>query len=296
MTVLRCEKIKDLSTAASIDRHNRRLYVVPNADPNRASMNLDILTGLPLQESQPLTGSIKVRLSQIPRQKRGIKTNAVIAQEFILSYSHGGLRDDQIHEWADANLAFFSERFGRANIVQLVLHADEMTPHLHMLIIPVTKDGRLCAKDIFNPKGLRVLQTDYAMAMGPFGLQRGEYRSRAIHTTLADFYKIIGKHEPAITAARAIQKIIEQLEAGVEEREQNIRLMDKKLADCDRKIRAHEEAVASAVAAISQLEEDIRTRQATLDLTDTQVQKRKDELKTLSEKLVHLTVNLKRAR
>ncbi len=36
-----------------------------------------------------------------------------------------------------------------------MVHKDETTPHLHLLIVPLTKDGRLCAKELFDRETIR---------------------------------------------------------------------------------------------------------------------------------------------
>jgi alpha-L-fucosidase len=41
---------------------------------------------------------------------------------------------------------------------------------------------------LFNPKTLRELQTEYAQAMQPFGLERGVEHSRAKHETMRHVY------------------------------------------------------------------------------------------------------------
>jgi hypothetical protein len=61
------------------------------------------------------------------------------------------------------------------------LHQDEVTPHVHAVVIPVTADGRLSSRDVFSSKSLRQLQTDYAQAMAPYGMARGVHYSTAIH-------------------------------------------------------------------------------------------------------------------
>jgi len=50
---------------------------------------------------------------------------------------------------------------------------DETSPHLHIMAVPLTVDGRLCAKEILAPKELIRRQDDYAKAMKAHGLQRG---------------------------------------------------------------------------------------------------------------------------
>jgi len=72
--------------------------------------------------------------------------------------------------------------------VSCTLHQDELTPHFHAVVVPLTADGRLSAKDVFNPKTLRALQTEYAEAMKPFGMERGVEYSRAQHEVMRHVY------------------------------------------------------------------------------------------------------------
>ena len=45
---------------------------------------------------------------------------------------------------------FLIERVCRENIVSAVVHMDEKTPHLQLTFVPLTKDNRLCAKEIIG--------------------------------------------------------------------------------------------------------------------------------------------------
>ncbi len=56
---------------------------------------------------------------------------------------------------------FFEERYGEENIMSAVVHLDETTPHMHLNLIPITPDGRLCSKDLFDKPKLQQLQTDF---------------------------------------------------------------------------------------------------------------------------------------
>src|SRR5699024_12271583 len=47
---------------------------------------------------------------------------------------------------------FLTHRVGRENIVSAVVHMDEKTPHLHLTFVPLTKDTRLCAKEIMSER------------------------------------------------------------------------------------------------------------------------------------------------
>ena len=94
---------------------------------------------------------------------------------------------------------FFAERYGEENIISAVVHLDETTPHMHLNLMPITSDGRLCSKQLFDKPQLQKLQTDFYEEVGKkYGLQRGKEGSQRKHLS---------------TAAFKAKKIIEQAEA-----------------------------------------------------------------------------------
>ena len=98
---------------------------------------------------------------------------------------------------------FFAERYGEENIIAAVVHNDETTPHIHLNLMPVTKDGRLCSKQLFDKPQLQQLQTDFYETVGKrWGLQRGKEGSQKKHLSTAEY---------------KAKKIIEQAEAVREE-------------------------------------------------------------------------------
>jgi len=100
----------------------------------------------------------------------------------------GRAADYSKSKWAQDNLNFLKEKFGKENVVSFTLHQDEKTPHVHAVIVPITPDGRLSAKDVFNREGLRELQTEYAQAMAPHGFERGIEHSQAEHQPMRRQY------------------------------------------------------------------------------------------------------------
>ena len=76
---------------------------------------------------------------------------------------------------------FLIDKVGRENIVSAVVHMDEKTPHLHLVFVPLTKDNRLCAKEIIgNRANLTKWQDDfhaYMVEKYP-DLERGESASK----------------------------------------------------------------------------------------------------------------------
>mgnify|MGYP000914830445 CR=1 FL=1 len=98
---------------------------------------------------------------------------------------------------------FFAERYGEENIIAAVVHNDETTPHIHLNLMPVTKDDRLCSKKLFDKPQLQQLQTDFYESVGKrWGLQRGKEGSQQKHLSTAEY---------------KAKKIIEQAEAIREE-------------------------------------------------------------------------------
>jgi hypothetical protein len=68
---------------------------------------------------------------------------------------------------------YLKETYGEQNIVSAVVHMDETSPHLHLNLVPITQDGRLCGKEIFDRQGLIKLQDGVAERLKRFNLQRG---------------------------------------------------------------------------------------------------------------------------
>jgi len=61
---------------------------------------------------------------------------------------------------------FFAERYGKENIISAVVHLDETTPHMHLNLMPITSDRRLCSKQLFDKPQLQKLQTDFYEEVG----------------------------------------------------------------------------------------------------------------------------------
>ena len=76
---------------------------------------------------------------------------------------------------------FLIQRVGRENIVSAVVHMDEHTPHMHLTFVPLTKDNRLCAKEILGIRAsLSRWQDDFHAYMVEkySDLERGESASK----------------------------------------------------------------------------------------------------------------------
>ena len=187
--ICRVAKVKGVGSIGGKSDHNYRHAQVPNADANRQHLNQEYVNTY-----TRLGPAIEERLHDAGITK--MRQDAVQGMEFILTASPERFKRDETGQatgdyrnstWVKANLDFMQRQYG-PNLVAFTLHQDEKTPHIHAVVVPITADGRLCAKELFNPKTLRQLQTDYAQAMKPFGLERGIEGSRARHVEMKHIY------------------------------------------------------------------------------------------------------------
>ena len=130
------------------------------------------------------------------------RKDAVVMNSFVVgadkAFFEGLSKLSQYNFFSDCT-KFFEERYGKENVISAVIHMDESTLHMHLNLVPITPDGRLCSKDLFNKPKLQQLQTDFYNAVGKkYGLQRGKEGSQAKHLSTAEF---------------KAKKIIEQAEA-----------------------------------------------------------------------------------
>ena len=112
------------------------------------------------------------------------------------------LKQDKLDKWKHDTVEWVKKEFGE-NVVNLVLHLDEKTPHAHLLAVPLTKEGKLSAKDFFNPDTAKRWQDDYAKATG---LKRGIASERR-HEELKEQVFNVARKEGAKAGYNKYKKI-----------------------------------------------------------------------------------------
>lgn len=214
--IIRVAKHSTLGTIAGIGHHLDRTRETPNADAQRAHLNRTwdgsqwVAWGDQPRESGAHLQAMKARLEDFQQRGGRIQKNAVIAIEAVMTASPEVFRDPgfDFEGWLATQAEYVAKRFGERNIISMVLHEDEETPHVHAIVIPeVERIERRGNKKTTKPQALRPpkpalaasqwvgsrallseLQSDYAAAMARFGLQRGKERSGARHTPVSEYY------------------------------------------------------------------------------------------------------------
>jgi len=174
-------------TGHHIDRTPGHEHTYPHTDPARRELNENraLENGAHLVT---LPDAIKQRIEEGYKGKKAIRKDAVKYLSLVLTGSHEDMvklasEPARFKAWQQANYDFVAQEYGKANIVRFTLHMDEKTPHIHAVVVPLTQDGRLSAKDLMgNKKSLSLQQDRYAQAMEPFELSRGVRDSKARHT------------------------------------------------------------------------------------------------------------------
>ena len=171
----------------------------PQIDSERTRNNYRFTPYFGKTYTEFINGRIK-ELGLSPRK------DAVVMNSFVLGSDKtffDGLAKVEQYNFFSSCYKFFAERYGEENIIAAVVHNDETTPHMHLNLMPVTSDGRLCSKQLFDKPQLQQLQTDFYEKVGKkYGLQRDKEGSQRKHLSTAEY---------------KAKKIIEQAEAVREE-------------------------------------------------------------------------------
>lgn len=120
--------------------------------------------------------AIENRLKELKISR--VRKDAVKLCGFIISSDSDffdGLTPKARKEFFEKAYNFFAKRYGQENIISAVVHMDEATPHMHLYLMPITSDGRLCCKDIFSRQELQNLHTAFHRDVSAaYGLNRGD--------------------------------------------------------------------------------------------------------------------------
>lgn len=166
--IMRTEKRKrtDLS---GIQRENDRTATEYN---NKVEPGMDILN-VSLVQSDNWMQDIQ---QEIDRAGAHTRSNSVVALDTIYTASPQFFQERTNAEndkFFQDCLKFHQQHFG--HVISAVIHYDETTAHMHVISVPLTRDGRLSARDVIgNRTQMRRTQTEFYEQVGRgYGLERG---------------------------------------------------------------------------------------------------------------------------
>lgn len=226
---------KAVGSDSGMSAHIERTIAPKNADANRTLLNHEMINFPDGVTNR--TEAIQHRLETAGLQRK-IGKNQVRAVRIMLSGSPDDMKRieqaGKLDDWCRDNLDWLKKTYGAENIVSVVVHLDETTPHIHATMIPIvtgerrkakaeqtagkkkyrkksTDTARLCADDVMSRVRLKEYQNTYAEQMAKYGLQRGIDGSEAKHIATSQYYRDL------LTQSESIQENITQL---LEQKEQ----------------------------------------------------------------------------
>ena len=163
-----------------IEAHNERTkeqYASnPDIDTTRSGQNVHLIapSGPYRETARRMASEAKCRL----------RKDSVLMVEALVTGSpeiFKAMRPEEREAYFRRALAFLKARQRAGTFLSAVVHMDEKTPHMHVVFVPLTQDGRLSAKEIIGNRAKLVAWQDgfYShMCKAYPQLERGESASK----------------------------------------------------------------------------------------------------------------------
>ena len=182
LLVLHMNKFKK-DAVRGIQSHNRRereSHSNPDIDYARSVQNYDLHEAA----SENYAQAIQNRIDDLLMVK-AVRKDAVHMCGLVVSSDReffGKLNADETKHFFEEAAAYLTEFVGKENVLSAMVHMDEKTPHMHFLHVPITKDGRLCAKDIYTKAALKKLQDELPKHLQKYGfpVERGVEQQKGL--------------------------------------------------------------------------------------------------------------------
>ena len=127
-----------------------------------------------IQDDYNFLKQVDERLSEFNIKPRGGQNASVVSVGILMEVTGGWNElpeDFDLDKWTEESMQWLKDTWGEENIQHAVLHVDEYTPHIHAMVTPITKDGRLSCRDwIHLHDDLPNMQKEYYEAVKQDGI------------------------------------------------------------------------------------------------------------------------------
>ena len=249
--VLHMDKFKK-EAIRGIQSHNRRereSHSNPDIDYARSSQNCEFCATF----SENYLQTIQNRIDDLLMVK-AVRKDAVHMCGIIISSDKAFfemLNPDETRRFFEEAANFLTEFVGKENVISAMVHMDEKTPHMHFLHVPITKDGRLCAKDIYTKAALKNLQDELPKHLQKCGFQI----ERGIEQQKGSAKKHLETRE-----FKQQQEMLKLLQSEAENLRQAIKNMETRIAEQEQTEAEIEERIAKQKALVAEAEEKLRVK------------------------------------
>lgn len=227
-------------------------------------------------------------------------------------------RMPEIEQWAKDMYRFMSERFGEENIIGCYVHLDELSPHMHLTLLPI-QDGKFAFKKIFAGKDklefsarTKKLHDELAEVNRKWNLKRGRNVSEtgAKHRTTEEYRRHLSaectgieeqivQHKKALSDLKVEISLAERRVKGLTSMVDNLRKAkaekEHQLSALERSLQSSQGDAASIVAEKERLEKELASirekladKQEKLQVADRQLDTLKGDMDAISERTEEL--------
>lgn len=259
--IMRFQKLKatSMGSLAGSLAHTMRSRYTPNADPELIKDN-KVLLGP--ESTADVVQAVRGRWPEKHRK------DAVGCIEFFIGASpewfekHGGHGDQDAYfqhaiDWLKAE-------YGAENVISVVQHNDETTPHLAAYVVPVDEYGKLNAKQWTGGRAACArMQTRFHEAAGePVGLERGVRGSKAEHLTIQEWYRQNATLDEQRRAIQYDELDLSAREVGVAEGLDEIARRENALDGREQQLKYQENAVTRRSCQLDDREASLSMRES----------------------------------
>lgn len=283
--IMRTEKRKR-TDIGGIQRENTRTATEYN---NKVAPGMDIFN-VTLKESNDWLQDINREIQAAGAKAR---SNSVLALDTIYTASPDffqGKTNAENDKFFQDCLKFHNEHFG--HIISAVIHYDETTPHLHVVSVPLTKDGRLSARDVIGNKSkMSKTQDSFFEQVG-----RGYGLGRGIHMDGQEKKQHISAQEHELREIKQeIAREKEHLEA-IEHSEETARTRAQEYrrtaAKLQKEVEQLQEERQAQHKSLLQLTEAANNKQKEVKHLNYTLQEKRDEFETITADIKQASRNL----
>ena len=233
--VLHMDKFKK-EAVRGIQSHNRRKresHSNPDIDYGRSSENCEFCATFSDNYLQTIQNRIDDLLLVKAVRKDAVHMCGIIISSDKAFFDH--LNADETRRFFEEAAKYLTDFVGKENVISAMVHMDEKTPHMHFLHVPVTKDGRLCAKDIYTKAALKQLQDELPKHLQKCGFQieRGveqQNGSAKKHLDTREFKQQQEMFNLLQSEAENLRQAIKNMDARLEEQKQTEAEVDERIA------------------------------------------------------------------
>lgn len=230
---------------------------------------------------------------EIEKAGAKIRANSVIALDTVYTASpqfFEGKTAEENNRYFQDCLRFHQEQFG--HVVSAVIHYDETTPHMHILSVPLTRDGRLSAREIVgNRTHMAHMQTEFFEQVGRvYGLERGIHmdgQEKKQHISAQEHELREIKQE--IAREKEHLEAIEHSEETARTRAQEYRRTAAKL---QKEVEQLQEERQAQHKSLLQLTEAANNKQKEVKHLNYTLQEKRDEFETITADIKQASRNL----